>query len=78
MQLYVCSIRLLAHIALCYEWYCIIERILRDIRNLINVSLFSLLFVYSAVYISLLQFISDILLVDIKELRVETHRVRTH
>ena len=68
------------------------KRILRDQRNLINV-VFVLAFLCSlAVYIPLLSLMSWlilllslllllvylILLVDIKELRVETHRIRTH
>ena len=68
------------------------ERILRDKRNLINV-VFALAFLCSlAVYIRLLCFMSlllillllllllaySILLVEIKKLRVETHRLQTN
>ena len=67
------------------------ERILRDKKNLINV-VFVLAFLCSlAVYIPLLSFMSlllllllllllvySILFADIKEIRVETHRVQTH
>ena len=53
------------------------ERILRDKRNLINVSLFWLLFVCSVYKYCCFDLLS-IILVEIKELRVETHRIRTH
>ena len=58
------------------------ERISRDKKNVINMSLFLLVFVYSlCVYCcfnSLLSLIEYILLVDNKALRFETYCKRTH